>query len=219
MTACYRMIKKQDGTLSTHLNLLCTWNLIVSILLVFHLPLILIFTFNHNFNLRFSQRQPPKELQFHDIVGNCNIDQFPDDQSNQAECSVDPRRQIGVFTINTKSSASKYEVDRDAIADEQSYDECQKEVGNYEKNFFDIVSHCQQLVDDHSEEDEYSVHEASQISNFPSDVKNTTSEDVVKSDKHECKEGFLSEEAEALEEMFLDMIANSRVEQFFDLGL
>ena len=214
---CSQILMKH-GTLSSDVNILCTWSIIVTILVVFHLPMILIFTFNHNFNLRFSQRQPPSELQFYDTAGDCKI-QFPDNQSNQAEYSVDPRRQVGVFTINTKSSAPKYEVDRDAMVDEPFHVECHEEVENYEKNFFDIVSHCQQLSDEHSEGDEYSVHEASQISTFPSDVKNTTTKDVVKSDKHECKESFLSEEAEALEEMFLDMIANSSVEQFSDLGL
>ena len=219
---CSQIIMKKDGTLSSDVNILCTWSIIVSILVVFHLPIILVFTFNHNFNLRFSRRQPPSELQFYDIVGNCNTDQFPDNQSNQAECSVDPKRQVGVFTINTKNSVSKYEVDRDAMADEQPHLEYlgyHEEVENYEKNFFDIVSHCQQLSDDHSVEDECSVEAVGQIPTFPSDVEYTTSEDVVTSDKHEHKESFLSEEAEALEEMFLDMIANSSVEQFFDLGL
>ena len=65
------------------------------------------------------------------------------------------------------------------------------------------------MSDDHSEEDEYSVLEAAQISTFPSDVKNATSEDVVKSDKHECKDLFFSEEAKVLEKIFFDMIAKS----------
>ena len=98
---------------SSHATLLFSSMLICSIMLIVYLPLLLIFTVQHNlkFELRKRTAQPPCELQFHDIatIHNDNESEFPGDKDsyeNQAKCNVDTQNEIAVFCIHQKTEGT-----------------------------------------------------------------------------------------------------------------
>ena len=109
-----------DNSISRRLSLQCTALLIFAVYSIFHLPLILIFTHNQTINLKIFHRQPPAELQFYDTMTIPNIE-LSFDNSEEAECSVNPTKKSAIYSINWKDAASRYIVHRDAIANvEQS---------------------------------------------------------------------------------------------------
>jgi len=61
-------------------------------------------------NKKISQRQPPSELQFYDITADIDREEFPNDHSEEAECSVNPASHSAIFTINVKSVATNFVV-------------------------------------------------------------------------------------------------------------
>ena len=71
---------------SSHANLLFSSMLICSIMLIVYLPLLIIFTVQHNAKIELRKRnaQPPCELQFHDIatIPNDNESEFPADKDS-----------------------------------------------------------------------------------------------------------------------------------------
>ena len=85
-------------------NLLFSSFLICSITLMVYLPLVLLFTVQHNrtIELRKLFAQPPSELQFHNIatIPNDDESEFHADKDSYegVECNVDTQNQIAVFT-------------------------------------------------------------------------------------------------------------------------
>ena len=90
---------------------------------MFHLPTILIFTHNHTANMRIFRRQPPAELQFHDIMNIPNIE-LSVDNSEEAECSVNPTQELAIYSINRTNSALRYIVHSDVTANVENFNEC-----------------------------------------------------------------------------------------------
>ena len=84
-----------DDSIASKLNLQCTAILIITIYLIFHLPIILIFTHLHATYMRIFRQQPPAELQFHDIMTIPNIE-LSVHNSEEAECSVNPTQELSI---------------------------------------------------------------------------------------------------------------------------
>ena len=79
----YEALVIPDESPASELNFQCTMLLISSVLLVFHLPIILVFTFDYKINTVGILTQPPTELQFNDVRNNTK-------HSEEVESSMNP---------------------------------------------------------------------------------------------------------------------------------
>ena len=83
---------------------------VLSIMCIFHLPMILRFMFNYEFAGILLNRQPPSTIQFHDIIG-----EIPEERSSEnGECTVNPVQQSAIFTIKV-SSKNKYRLENKSL--------------------------------------------------------------------------------------------------------
>ena len=88
MISIYEALVIADESPASELNIQLTMYLIGSILLALHLPIILIFTFDHKINTVGISRQPPLELQCRDIRNNVKL--YPCKHSDKVESSTHP---------------------------------------------------------------------------------------------------------------------------------
>ena len=83
---------------------------VLSIMCIFHLPIILRFMFNYEFAGIILNRQPPSTIQFHDVM-----DGTLDERSSEnGECNVNPAQQSAIFTIRV-SSKNKYRLENESL--------------------------------------------------------------------------------------------------------
>ena len=119
----YGMGVGSDDSIASRLNLQCTAILILTVYSIFYTPIILIFTHLHASNRRIFRQQPPAELQFHDIMTIPNIE-LSVDNSEEAECSVNPAQESAIYSNNHRHSALEAIVhSSDKIANVESFDE------------------------------------------------------------------------------------------------
>ena len=103
----YEAIVARDESTASELNFQCTINLIFSILLFFHLPIILIFTYDHKINtVGIAPRQPPSELQFHDKRNNFNTKRFLCKQPRETK-SIKHVSKSAIFSVECVDSKFK----------------------------------------------------------------------------------------------------------------
>ena len=83
---------------------------VLSIMYIFHLPMILRFMFNYEFAGILLNRQPPSTIQFHDVLG----ETLDERSSENGECTVNPVQQSAIFTIKV-SSKNKYRLENKSL--------------------------------------------------------------------------------------------------------
>ena len=83
---------------------------VLSIMYIFHLPMILRFMFNYEFAGILLNRQPPSTIQFHDVLG----ETLDERSSENGECTVNPVQQSAIFTIKV-SSKNKYRLENESL--------------------------------------------------------------------------------------------------------
>ena len=93
-----------DDSLTSKLNHQCIALLIGSIWLIFHLPITLIFTYNHAYNLKILERQPPAELQYHGTsIPDTNM---PLENNEETDFSAITTWQSTIVRTNSRSNTN-----------------------------------------------------------------------------------------------------------------
>lgn len=124
--------------------------------MVFHLPIILIFTYDHKINtVRISLSQPPSELQFHDVRNNFNTRQLHE-QPREAKSSTNPTSKLAIFSV--KCADSKYKTKGDVLDNfEQFPDEYSNICHDLDERFYPAKDSYkrEQFSDSYPEADEW----------------------------------------------------------------
>ena len=168
----YESIVARNESPASELNFQCTINLIFCVLLVFHLPIILIFTYDHKINtVGISQSQPPSELQFHDVRHNFNTRQLHE-QPREAKSSTNPTSKPAIFSV--KCADSKYKTKGDVLDNFEQFPDEYSNIGHdLDECFYPAKDSCkrEQFFDSYPEADECSANSKKQLPIFTVDVK------------------------------------------------
>ena len=98
---------------------------VLSLMCIFHLPIILRFMLNYEFAGIILNRQPPSTIQFHDVMG----ETLDERSSENGECTVNPAQQSAIFTIKV-SSKSKYRLENESLGNTITFNPNRNNVGS-----------------------------------------------------------------------------------------